>query len=213
MKIAVIAASGRTGRVAVQVMLAAGHQVRAGIYPNTKTKMESIPNLTLIDCDATKEAEVTRLIQGQDAVVSFIGHVPGSHPDVQTNATQTIISVMKKLGQKRFISLTGTGVRFPNDTITPIDRVINTAVTILDPHRINDGINHAELIKKSGLDWTILRVLILTNGKPRKFFLVANGPAKTFISRTDVAKAAIQVLEQSAFIKMAPIIAPVKQIP
>lgn len=204
MKIAVIAANGRTGQAFVQAALKAGHQVQAGIH--NSSSMKATPGLSLIECDATQESEVTKLIQGQDAVVSFIGHVRGSPPNVQTKATKVIVSAMDKLNQKRLVSLTGTGVRFPKDKITLTDRILNTSIGIIDPKRVVDGINHAEVLKNSDLDWTIIRVLKLTSGNRRPFTLQLNGPTKQFVSREEVAHAVLEVLEQHRFIRQAPII-------
>ncbi|MEO8198809.1 MAG: NAD(P)H-binding protein [Thermoanaerobaculia bacterium] len=204
MKIAVIAANGRTGRVFVQAALRAGHQVQAGVH--TSSNMKAVPGLSFIECDATQESEVTKLIQGQDAVVSFIGHVRGAPPDVQTKATKVVVSAMSKLNQKRLVSLTGTGVRFPNDKITLTDRLLNMSIGIIDPKRVVDGINHAEVLKNSDLDWTIIRVLKLTSGERGRFTLQPNGPTKPFVSREEAAQAVLEVLEQHQFIRMAPII-------
>ncbi|MEO8105664.1 MAG: NAD(P)H-binding protein [Candidatus Saccharibacteria bacterium] len=204
MKIAVIAANGRTGRAFVAAALRAGHQVRAGIH--THRSLVATPGLTFIECDATQEAEVTKLILGQDAVVSFIGHSRRSPADVQTNAMKVIVSAMDKLNQKRIISLTGTGVRFPNDKITLTDRILNMSIDIIDPKRVVDGINHVEVLKNSELDWTIIRVLKLTAGRKRQFSLHANGPTKPFVSRQEVAQAVLELLEQHSFIRNAPII-------
>lgn len=204
MKISVIAANGRTGQEFVQAALRSGHQVRAGIH--TCSSLKATPGLSIMECDATQEREVTALIQGQDAVVSFIGHVRLSPADVQTNATKVIVSAMAKLNQKRFVSVTGTGVRFPKDKITLTDRLLNLSIGIIDPKRVADGINHTAVLAHSDLDWTIIRVLKLTNGQMQQFSLRSNGPTKPFVSRQEVAQAVLQVLEQHTFIGMAPII-------
>ena len=204
MKIAVIAANGRSGQAFVQIALEAGHLVRAGIHKSSS--MKPAKGLTLVDCDATQEGDVTRLIQGQDAVVSFIGHVRVSPPDVQTKAIQVIISSMVNLHQKRLVSLTGTGVRLPNDKITLFDRLLNVSIGIIDPKRVADGKNHAKVLMESDLDWTIIRVLKLTNRKYRPYSLRASGPTKLFVSRAEVAQAVLEVLEQKSYIKKSPII-------
>jgi putative NADH-flavin reductase len=204
MKIAVIAANGRTGQAFVQAALKAGHQVRAGVHNSSNIK--PVPGLSLIECDATQEDQVTRLIQGQDAVVSFIGHVRGSAPDVQTNAIKVIVATMNKLHQKRLVSLTGSGVRMSNDKITLTDHLLNMGIGMIDPKRVADGKTHAQVLKNSDLDWTIIRVLKLTDGNSGQFTLRPNGPTKSFVSRAEVAQAVLQVLEQYTFIRLAPII-------
>jgi len=204
MKIAVIAANGRLGQAFVVAALAAGHQVRAGIRgtsPFTKH-----PNLKTIECDATDPADLLQLFTGQEVVVSAIGHVKNSAPDVQTIATQTTIDIMHELGIKRFVDVTGTGVRFPGDKISLIDRFLNLGVGIVDPARVNDGRQHMEVLKKSDLDWTSVRVLKLQNAQPSPFSLQLHGPTKWYVGRTEVAQAMLQVIERGSFIRQSPII-------
>jgi hypothetical protein len=111
------------------------------------------------------------------------------------------------MGITRIISLTGTGVRMPGDNITLIDRILNMLVSIADPARVRDGIQHAHLLQQSQCEWTILRVLKLQNTPERPFHLKINGPTKLFVSRQDVAKAALEVIENHSFIRAMPILA------
>lgn len=204
MKIAVIAANGRSGKIFIDYALARGHQINAGIH-NRNNIIES-EKLHVIKCDATNKDELRKLIKNQDAVVSFIGHVKGSRPLVQTEAMRAIIEVMDELKIKRLVSLTGTGVVQPGDKITLIDRLLTLGIKIFDPTRINDGIRHAKVLKSSDLDWTILRVTKLMNTVPTPFVLKENGPSKLYVSREDVARAALEVLEDNSFIKELPIL-------
>lgn len=204
MKIAVIAANGRSGSAFVKAALAAGHDITAGIYGSSKLEVQ--PRLSIQVCDATKEQDIQKLISGQDAVASFIGHVKGSPPRVQTKAIEEIIKAMTDLNLKRIISLTGTGVRFPNDKITLIDRFLNLSISIIDPNRVADGKSHVEVLKNSGLDWTVIRVLKLQDVRLRPFNLLENGPTKPFVGRDEVAQAILEVLEKNSFVQRAPII-------
>lgn len=204
MTIAVIAANGRTGKEFVKIALQHGHTVRAGVlgehgFPSHK-------NLTVITCDATSPKNVEKLLKGSDAVASFIGHGKDSPATVQTDAIDNAISVCTKLKIKRLISLTGTGVRYPGDIIPLIDRFLNFGVNIVDPKRVEDGKKHVKALEVSQLDFTVLRVLKLTNSKPTPYYLTTHGPVKTFTSRQEVAQAALEVLENKSFSRQAPIL-------
>ena len=93
MKIAVIGASGRSGREFVNKALIAGYHVRAGVF---STRIPDAKNLEIVSCNATDVNQMQQLISGCDAVVSFIGHVKGSPKSVQTNAIKNAIEAMKK---------------------------------------------------------------------------------------------------------------------
>lgn len=209
MKIAVIAANGRSGKLFVEGALAAGHNVRAGVYRTNNLSPHE--RLGVQECDATNANDLAKLLGGQDAVVSFIGHVKGSPPHVQTEAMRTLVNVMHACNLRRVVSLTGTGVRFPGDKVILIDRLLNLGISVIDPARVNDGRDHVQVLKQSDLDWTVVRVLKLQNTKSLPFTLLEHGPTKWYVSRNEVARAVLQVLEENSFIKRAPIISKVKK--
>lgn len=204
MRIAVIAANGRLGKAFVETALEAGHSVRAGV--RASNTLAPHPRLEVVTCDATNMDDLKLLFQNQEAVVSAVGHVKGSAPDVQTVATRAIVSVMNELGIERYVDVTGTGVRFPGDKITLIDRFLNFGVGLVDPSRVKDGIDHQEVLKESDLNWTTIRVLKLQNVKERPFSLKLHGPTKVYVGRKELAQAIVEVIEKGLFMKQAPII-------
>lgn len=205
MKIAVIAANGKSGQAFVHAALAAGHIVVAGVHRSNPFTDQV--NLTVKTCDATDIVSVSELIEGCDSVVNLIGHVKGSPATVQTDATKIIVTSMEQRQMKRYIGLTGTAVRMPGDRITFIDRIMNAAITIIDPKRIKDGQNHISVLQAGQLDWTVVRVLKLTNGKPGSYYISDNGPVKTFTSRKEVAQIIVTLLENESHIRQLPIVA------
>jgi putative NADH-flavin reductase len=203
MKIAVLAANGRSGRAFVKYALEKGHSIRSGV--RGASRLPEHPNLVTIECDATNPKQLRTLFSGQEAVVSLIGHTKHSAPNVQTLATEATIQVMQELGLQRIVSLTGTGVRFPKDQIPLIDRFLNLAVGVIDPNRVKDGSDHVALLQKSNLEWTVLRVLKLENVPSSQFSLTEHGPTKLVVNREDVAAAILSILTEQRFIRRAPI--------
>lgn len=205
MLIAVIAANGRSGSEFVEAALMAGHNVRAGVL-GSHDQLPDHHKIAVYKCDATKLHDVVTLSKGCDAIVSFIGHGKKTPKDVQTKCIKNCIQAAQKNNISRIVSLTGTGVRFPGDKITPVDQLMNLSISIIDPARVKDGIQHARILQKSDLDWTIIRVLKLTNGKLQKYSLRRSGPTRIFTSRKTVAAAALSAIENKAFKKEAPIV-------
>ena len=205
MTVAVLAANGRSGKAFVAAALAAGMNVRAGVH-GTST-LPAHKNCVDVPCDATNSDEVERLLDGCDAVVSLIGHTPRSDGNVQADAMKTVVNAMRKLGIKRIISLTGTGVRVPGDTPNIVDKFATLFISTVDPQRVRDGKAHAEVLQASQLDWTIVRVLKLTNGTHEgrvRFSLT--GPAEMTTPRARVAAAIVQLLQDGTYIHAMPII-------
>jgi len=204
MKIAVVAANGRSGAAFVAAALEAGHYVRAGVHGGH----EFSPNkyLEVRRCDATVFEDVSHLIRGCDAVVSLIGHTKISPAYVQSTATTNILSAMNEQDISKIVSLTGTGARMPGDTPNLIDLVLNMAVKLIDRKRITDGITHLEILRKSSVNWTVVRVLKLTNGSARPFHLTLGGSAELWSSRKEVAEAILYILESGQYACQAPIL-------
>jgi putative NADH-flavin reductase len=209
MKIAVIAANGRAGRAFLEKALDAGHELRGGVLGNGHIPPN--PRLTLMHCDATQPDDLRKLFTDQEAVVSLIGHVKGSAPDVQTTAIKNVIDVMDELEIKRLVSLTGSGVRFPGDKVTMLDHFLNFGLRFADPARLKDGRNHVAELQRSDLDWTVIRVLKLQNVPPAPFSLSENGPTKPYVGREEVAEAILEVLENESFVRKAPIVSKHKE--
>jgi putative NADH-flavin reductase len=187
MKILVFGAKGRTGKHLIDQLT--DHQV---------TKYEG---------DILDRLKVLQAMNDIDVVVSVIGHGRGTQPNMQTIGITNVVEAMKQNKISRIISLTGTGVRMPGDKITLLDRLLNLGIRIIDPARVKDGADHVRVLEASGLDWTVVRVLKLTNTKSNSnWTLSLNGPAKLFISRADVAKAIISILQDKSYSQKTPII-------
>lgn len=204
MKIAVIAASGRSGRAFVDEALAAGHEVRAGIRGQDPFKPHE--RLKTFQCDATDIVQVTALIERCDAVVSLIGHVKGSDPFVQTSAIRTVARAMEVAGIKRIVSLTGTGVWVEGDKHRRALDVLNTISRWFGVKRFDDGIAHVKVLEDTPLDWTVLRVTFLTDGKPGRFGFKQHGLAKIPTPRREVALAILRLLHDNSFIHDYPVL-------
>jgi nucleoside-diphosphate-sugar epimerase len=206
MRIAVIAASGRSGQAFVREALASGHQIHAGI--RGQNPFDQTQNLKVFQCDATNISQVTALIERCDAVVSLIGHIKGSDPFVQTAATKTLVRAAEAAGVRRAVSLTGVGVGTRHRWLKkPLAIVAELMGRILKIDRLRDGIAHAQVLEKSDLDWTVLKVMLLSDGQPGKFRLKAKGLVKVPTPRREVARAILQLLERGTFIREYPVVA------
>ncbi len=202
--VAVLGADGRSGRDSVTALLAAGFLVRAGVHSG---RLPQHDKLTQQHCDVMNQAEVRSLLKNVDVVVSLIGHGKNSQKNLQTTAIKNCISALKNNPSARLISLTGTGVRLPGDKPSFIDKILNSIVKIIDPNRISDGIEHANVLRYSSADWTIVRVLKLTNGfhlgEP---VLTLGGPAEIFTPRARVAAAIVDIIKNDSYHRQAPVV-------
>ena len=102
MKLAIFGAAGRTGIPLVQQALEGGNDVVALVRTPSKLSIKN-ERLTMIQGDAAHLADVERAVQGADAVLSVLGHVKGSEPDILTQAIRNIITAMDKYDVKRLV--------------------------------------------------------------------------------------------------------------
>jgi putative NADH-flavin reductase len=202
MKIAVIGACGRTGILVCKEAINKGHDI-VGLARSECTDLK----IEFALGDALKLDDIEKAIKGCDVVISVIGHVKLREYNTQTIAIKNIIKAMNNQNIKRIISLTGSGVRVKGDKISLIDRSLNIPLKIVDKSRIQDGIDHYNCLTSSNLNWTVLRVLKLTNqDKIVPYKLTAGGPAKMFVSRATVAKILVYLAESNDWSKSAPVV-------
>src|ERR1700712_548568 len=99
MRIAIIGASGRSGKAAVAHALGAGHEVIAVVR-----KAASAPAGTTVRvADARDVAALTVALQGADAVISSLGRVapPAADDPILADGARALVSAMDAAGVSR----------------------------------------------------------------------------------------------------------------
>ncbi len=93
MHIAVLGATGRTGRQLVAQALARGHTATALV--RTPAALDTPPSATLrvVTADVTVPETIEAALTDVDAVVSGLGHTPGGPPDLLTTAARAVTAV------------------------------------------------------------------------------------------------------------------------
>ena len=200
-KIALFGASGQTGQQFLAKALAAGYHVRA-LVRNPASLTIQHQNLEVVQGDVLQQADVNKVVEGTELVVSLFGHVKNSPEWLQTNGTKHILSAMKAYKVGRIISLSGGGLPFPEkDEPKFADKLIRTIMKIAVPKVLNDAIEHHKVLVNSNLQWTIVRAPRLTNdpakGQYRVGWVGVN--ASTKISRADLADFIVAQVEDRAF--------------
>ena len=170
MHIALFGATGKTGQPLVTQALAAGHTVHALVRDPARLQTQHERLIPVVG-DVSKAQSVAEAVAGCDAVITTIGHVKGSPSDIQTVATRNILAAMQQHSVTRIVSLTGAGVRAPQDTPKFSDRAVRLALSLLPGNILGDGEQHAQLLTASNVEWVIARGPMLTQG-PRSAYKV-----------------------------------------
>jgi len=200
-RIALFGGSGKTGQQFLVQALDKGYVIKAQARTPQKISQQST-NLTVIPGDVLNPEEVDQVVADTDLVVSLFGHVKGSPKWLQTEGTQHIVSAMKKHGVKRIISLSGGGLPFKEkDQPKFVDHAIRFIMRVAVPHILEDAVKHAEVLRESGLDWTVVRGPRLTDktytGEYRIGWVGVNSGAQ--ISRADLAEFILKLVEDKQY--------------
>jgi uncharacterized protein YbjT (DUF2867 family) len=185
MKLTLLGAAGATGVPLVEQALADGHHVTALVRSRQKLSITN-PNLDVVEGDATDRAAVSQAMNGADAVISVLG----ARGPVIAEATRAIVAVAKQEGPERIVMLSSFAVA--RDRLTPVSKLV-TRMTM--GSQIRDKAAGEDILRASGLDWTIVYATKLTNGPEAEASVVPEtekvGMSQK-ISRADVASFLLQ---------------------
>lgn len=209
MKVLILGGTGATGRHLCEKAAAVGHAVTALVRDSAVAKL-SFPGVTVRQGQPTSEVDVTAAVAGKDAVLSALGPRQGSDP-VCVGAAQAVIAAMKKQGVKRLIWLSAGGV---GDSAPQIIRASFVFGRIIMPLFLRKPYaNHAraeELIRPSGLDFTVVRPVQLvdgpTNGKAVAVPIGAETLGSLKVARSAVAAFMVEELAARKFVGQMPLL-------
>ncbi|GHA12231.1 NmrA family transcriptional regulator [Devosia pacifica] len=204
MKVAVFGATGTVGRLAVIEMLAEGHEVTAFARDPQKLK-ENDPRLTRFAGDALHFEDVAAAIKGQDAVVVTLGAGTSRNSHVRSAGTMNVIRAMQRHGVRRLICQSTLGTHESWDNLNFFwKRIMFGALLrpVFKDHELQE-----QLVRASGLDWTIVRPSAFTDG-PGLGNFIEDVPTSARrltlkITRADVASFLSRQLHDTVYIERA----------
>jgi len=163
MRIALFGATGGTGHQFIRQACANGHEVIA-VVRNPHRLTESHPHLRVLQADVMDPGAIGPAIAGCDAVVSAMGSRDGRVPTtVCADSTTSIVRTMHGIGVRRLVVVSAGTLTTDGDG--PLMRlVMKPLLGKLLKHTIADKRRMEEVVRASGLDWTILRPPMLTDG-------------------------------------------------
>ncbi|MFD0619194.1 NAD(P)-dependent oxidoreductase [Paenibacillus sp. GCM10027629] len=189
MKIVVFGATGGTGRQVVMQALEFGHEVTA-IVRNPEAVDIRHEQLEVVQGDVLNLSSFSPWIIGKDAVLSALGVNHRKPTTVYSEGTENIVKAMEGAGVRRLIGLSSAGLVVPSDTPLLQRLVIRFVIQPMYKYAYEDMARMEDMVRKSGLDWTVIRPPRLTNGSKTGTYRTAlNKPLLKAqgISRADLA--------------------------
>ena len=159
MNVLILGAMGKTGRAVLEQAVAAGHEVTAFVH--NANLAGGLP-ARVVQGDATRRTDVDAAMRGQEAVVDTIGgKTPWKHTTLERTVAQCVIASMQAHQVRRLLAISMLGVGGSKAHAS-------LAVRLLVPTFLRgadrDKSAMEDAVRCSGLDWTILRPAILTDG-------------------------------------------------
>jgi putative NADH-flavin reductase len=209
--ILVVGASRGIGLETVKRALAEGHAVRAfarsaASIPLEDEKLQKIPG------DALVRTTVAAALPGADAVIQTLGATFGPETMLKgttlfSRATRVLVDAMVAAGIRRLIAVTGLGA---GDSRGHGGLLYDTIIFPLMLKRVYDDKDVQEqIIRRSGLEWTIVRPGLLTSGPVTRAYRALLNPndwRAGSISRADVADFLVKQVTDLAYVGRAPLL-------
>lgn len=188
MRVTVIGGSGRTGRLIVEQLVAAAHQVVATIRnPRHMAEMVKLGAETqLVDLNKSEFDVIVTAMKGSDAVVFAAGSAAGEGSELDRTGTLRTVRATEKAGVKRYLSVSSIGASTGLSTRSMSDEM-------KDYYKQKRAA--AKHIVGSTLDWTILEPAELTDGNGTGKVTASLGKIEEKpVARADVAAVVVATL-------------------
>lgn len=218
MKLTVFGATGGTGRRLVERAVAGGHEVTAFVRNPARLKARH-ERLSAVVGDVRDGSKVEEAIAGRDAVISVLGGEPSNplhprRPGVANGpgsvGARHIVAAMERHGVRRFVCQSAWGA---GDSREHSDLAGDVFMKVLVPLFLRDEYAdkdlQEEIIRRSSLDWVIVRPMLLTNGAWTGEYRAGAdlAPGRRFwISRADTADFLMRRLTGDEFVGQTPAI-------
>jgi putative NADH-flavin reductase len=190
-RLLVIGGSRGIGLATVHQALSYGFAVRAFARSATGKESSASAYETRIG-NALDPNDIAAALTGIDAVILTLGIRPGPEMLFRpvrlfSTATRVIVSAMQRARVARLICVTGFGAGESRKAVGCLESI---PFQLFLGRAYEDKSLQEQLIRDSGLDWVIVRPVILTNGPATGQYQVLEGPEQWrngFIARADVA--------------------------
>lgn len=207
MNILVVGASRGIGRALVEQALDAGHSVTALARRPERLAVEH-ERLTKVRGDVREAESLASATAGQQAVCCAIGvKTPWEQPGVFATGTRNLLDAMQRHGVQRLVCVTGIGAGDSRGHGGFLYDRIFFPLALRSVYADKD--RQEELIRASGLEWTIVRPGFLTNGPLTGRYRALTdlgGVTAGRISRADVAHFILEELRSGHYLRQTPLI-------
>jgi len=216
MKLTIFAATGGIGRQALEQAVAQGHDVTA-VVRNPK-KLSRQVRVVAADLAAPDPATLESAVKGADAVLSGLGARSSSDTGVAWRGTRAVVQAMKAADVRRIVVVSAAPIgtvpspgrpnppkHDPGDGFF-VRNLLGPLIKAALRKHFADLAMMEDVLRDSGLDWTVVRPPRLTDGPVTGAYRTAYGQnllRGLLISRADVAHFMLEELGKGEYVRQA----------
>jgi putative NADH-flavin reductase len=218
-RLTIFGATGGTGQRLLERAIAEGLEVTAFVRSPSRMKARH-ERLDVVVGDVFDPEAVEEAVAGSKAVISVLGSRQPSNPlhprrtgepeGPGSVGAKHIVAAMKEHGLKRFVCQTAWGV---GDSKEDPGVAGSLFMKVVVPPFLRDEYADKEaqerVVRESGLEWVIVRPMILTNGPWTNDYRASvelKPGRRPYISRADVADFLVMQLADETFVHKTPAI-------
>jgi putative NADH-flavin reductase len=206
LKIAIVGGNGKVGKHIAKIALESGFQVRQLVRNPTKGSYDH-SKIEIVKGDARNIKSIQALLEGCHIVINTLGQ-PVKEEPIYSTVTSSIITTMNGLGIRRYIGVTGASLDVLGDKKSMVNTIGAKIFKFLFSKLILDKEKELEILKKSELDWTLVRLPFVVEG-PQTGYIKENtrDVPGTKIMNADIAHFLIQQIHDNKYLLKTPFIA------
>lgn len=209
MKVTIFGATGAAGLLVTRTALDDGHEVT--VYARNPGKLNlRHDRLTVVPGELADRAAIAKAIVGRDAVISVLGPTFKAVGHPVTDGTKAIIAAMQAHGVRRLIATSTPSSVDQQDRFALSFALAIRLIRLLQRSAYDDIVGAAIAIRASGLDWTLVRLPMLTSkpaASPPIIGHVGTAGVRLFsLSRQVLADFLVGQLADRSWIQQAPVL-------
>ena len=163
----------------------------------------------------TDDDALSKSLEGADAVISTIGPSVLYGPFHPTGtplakAYQRLIRIMRAHSIRRLIALGTSSIKDPNDKFSYQFSLLINGIAVFARTAYKDIVAIGDVIRNEGtdLDWTIIRVPLLTSEESQEYVAgyVGDGYTSVCLSRAAFATFVLNELKENQWVQKAPLL-------
>jgi len=209
MKVAILGSTGFVGKVLLEKSLEKGYQVTT-LVRNPDKLGDFKGKVKFIQGDVLQTNKLEEIVSGSDVVISTVPpQEKTKDPEKHAKVMEDLIAALEKNSIKRFIHIGGAvHGGGENENWTTGRKFLRLFLNLVWKAGLIGKEQEWEALKKSNMNWTLVRPPRITKGKP-KGNLIADEKnlARTQVSVEDLVDFILDQVNSEKWFKKAPLVA------